>query len=595
MNEDDKFTIGLEESSHRQINTKKHDNNESFAKERTDPIDKTASNGNPSDKYSYKTVYSYFVKSKTDPTMSYEQYLKTKPEVYLLFGLKPFQPLPDNILESVTAFKNRCFSDIDRDLTSSNELIEKGEQIKKCLYEIENIFKYYDSEESNFEEALRQNQYEKLLVILREKEFDGAIELSEIESLLKVAKQLYLWDGKSTLVRQEVLNWIKEKALEDECRIESYTETFVRIVKNKPPLEKLKVPVCIEKLYMEFRVLKYTELEIYDQKLEIDEQELHEEMIAILDEKKLLRDNEEAYLNDFFNIEKARSGKDYTLKLQANYFQYLKTIATSTYYFSETQWVAFAKKQGLSSLNDVSAAFILGTEKASSIENISNLLENNKTKAIERIIDGDLETYLIHVGQRKMADEISHIKINYKDNNDSIFTNVINILRGINDTTEENSVEIDDRQSLLALINRNAPIKEMVQYLLKRKTREKLNQRILGESNDRNDLDKYLMNNNISFVCLCMNYLHEFPNESNSSGYTNIYEMYANYVLDILIKKNAYNLFYSGFKPLIQLDFVSQAFKDKLNQTSINMQKDFESFFETVNKKNKSKSLFSFR
>ena len=194
-----------------------------------------------------------------------------------------------------------------------------------------------------------------------------------------------------------------------------------------------------------------------------------------------------------------------------------------------------------------------------------------------------------------MADEISHIKINYKDNNDSIFTNVINILRGINDTTEEKSVEIDDRQSLLALINRNAPIKEMVQYLLKRKTREKLNQRILGESNDRNDLDKYLMNNNISFVCLCMNYLHEFPNESNSSGYTNIYEMYANYVLDILIKKNAYNLFYSGFKPLIQLDFVSQAFKDKLNQTSINMQKDFESFFETVNKKNKSKSLFSFR
>ena len=42
----------------------------------------------------------------------------------------------------------------------------------------------------------------------------------------------------------------------------------------------------------------------------------------------------------------------------------------------------------------MSVAFILGTQKASSIDNIATLLENNKTKAIERIIDGDLETYI---------------------------------------------------------------------------------------------------------------------------------------------------------------------------------------------------------
>ena len=89
--------------------------------------------------YSYKTVYEWFVKDKT-PTTTFEQHLRTKPEVYILFNLVPFHPLPDDILQKVEKFKNQCFADVDKNLTDNNEDIEKGEQIKFCLLEIENIF-----------------------------------------------------------------------------------------------------------------------------------------------------------------------------------------------------------------------------------------------------------------------------------------------------------------------------------------------------------------------------------------------------------------------------------------------------------------------
>lgn len=595
MRENEEFTVGFDDSPFTLNGTS------SVEDRQTTPVVKvkeetTVEEKNPETKntYTYKTVYEWFVKNK-DPTIEFDQYLRTKPEIYLLFNLVPFEPLPQDILKTVEAFQLKCFADIDKNLTSTNENIEKGEQIKKCLRSIAEIFTYYDNEELNFEASLKQNLFEKLYVSLKEKEDDGVISLSEINNLLKVAQQIYLWDGKSEEGRIEILNWIKDKSLHDSCRIESYSETFIRNVKRKPSLERLNVPSCIQKLYMEFRVLKYSELEIYNQPLEIDDQELYDEMLGILEHEKLLKDREGTYLTEFFYIEKARSGKDYSLKLQSDYYQYLKAVATYTYYFTEEQWTDFARRQRLSKLNDMSAAFILGTHKASSIDNIAILLENNKTKAIERIIDGDLETYLIHIGQRNLASSISQIKSTFKDDRNNMFQNVLNTLRGIKDNAKEDDIEVDDRQTLVALISRNAPIQDMVQYLLKRKTREKLNQRILSDSDDRNDLNEYLRKNNTSFVCLCMNYLHDFPEESNASGYKNIYEMYANYVLDILIEKNAFNLFYSGFSQLINLDYVSQSFKDKMNQANINMQKDFESFCDKINKKSKSKSLFSFR
>lgn len=542
---------------------------------------------------SYKTVYEWFVKDKT-PSIDFDQHLRSKPEVYILFGLVPFQTLPDDICLRSEAFERKCHAEVDKYMQGSNEAIRAGELIKACATQIKNIFNYYDF--NNFEVDLKKNLYDRLYVSLREKVLDGILEPAEIETILTVAKQIYLWDGKSEDIRQEILAWVKEKSSDDNFKIESYRETFIRNVRKKPTLEILDAPQCMEKLYMYYRVLKCTEQKIYSKQLEIDEKALHDEMQSVLTENKLLKDREQTYLNEFFNIEKARSGKDYSLKLPSDYYQFLKTIALRTYLFTEDLWTDFARRERLSKLNDVSVAFIMGTEKASSIENIANLLANNKTKAIGRIIDGDLETYLIHIDQRNMAKDIEQVKIRFKDDKESLFSNVLNILRGIKDDADVGTdlVEVDDRQTLLAIISRDAPVKEMVQYLLKRKTREKLNRRILGESKDRESLDEFLCHKNVSFVCLCMNYLRNFPDESNASGYKNIYEMYANYVLDILIEKNAFSLFYSGFKQLVNMEYVSQTFKDKLNETSIRMQGDFEQFCKTVNKKSKRKSILGF-
>lgn len=600
MINDDDFTVGFEDAvgfeliGETDVSNSQQEKNSEIKVSQEQTVEKR---GNPTEvkshKYTYETIYQWFIKGK-NPTTPFEQYLRTKPEVYLLFDLIPFQPLPSDIMQTVDAFVLRCFQEIDKNLTNNNEAIEIGEQIKKCLQEILLIYKYYYIDDCSFETSLKHNLFSKLYVSLKEKEFDGVLELSEIETLLKIAKQLYLWDGKSEVIRQEILAWIKENALNDGCKIESYGDTFVRKIRNKPSLERLNADHCIRMLYMEYRSLKCAELEIHNQPLNIDDKSLYIEMKNLLDKENLLKDREETYMRDFFNIEKARSRYDYSLKLPSDYYQYLKTVAISTYLFNEEEWDLFAKAHKLFKLADMSVAFILGTQKASSLETIATLLENNTSKAVERIIDGDLETYLIHIEQHNLAKEIAQSKTTYKNDKTNLLSSVVNILRGIKGTVVEDSFDVDDRQTLLAIIERDAPVQEMVQYLLKRKTREKLNQRILSDSNDRKDLNEYIKNKNLSFICLCLNYLRDFPNESNASGYTNIYEMYANYVLDTIIEKNAFNLFFSGYIHLINMDYISQSLKDKINNTNIKMQKDFEEFCNTVNKKNKKRSIFGF-
>ncbi len=596
MEKDDGFSLGFEDSLFElsgTVSEKKEEVKSISLKTDIEPGKETTTIKDAPNKYSYETIYEWFVKDKS-PSISFEEYLRTKPEVYLLFDLVPFQPLPHNIMQIVEEFRTKCHGEVDKNLQYDEDAPERGTQIKKCVDEISNVFKYYP--DNNFETELKRNLYEKLYVSLKEKEANGVIDLSEIGALLGSAQQLYLWDGEEEGAKKEVLGWIKEKAAEDGCRIESYWQSFIRLVKEKKNIEKLKVDICEEKLYWEYQSLKFQELQIYGMPIEIDHDELRSEMKSYLEEYKLLKDPEEVYLNEFFYNQKERSGKDFSLKMPPEYYQYLKTVARYKYLFTEEQWMDFARRQKISSISEISVAFILGTEKASTIDDIANLLENNKTKAVERIIDGDLETYLIHIEKKDFAKKIEQAKITFNNNRDALFENVLNILRGIKGVTREESVDNDDdRQTLLALIGRDASVQDMVKYLLKRKTKEKLNQRILCDSKDRHALNEYLNRKNISFVCLCMNYLRDFPNESNSSGYKNIYEMYANCVLDILIEKNAFNLFFPGFRQLINLDYVSQKFKDKLNETTVRMQVSFEQFCNDVNKKGRKKSLFGFK
>lgn len=596
MEKDDGFSVGFEDSIFELAGTTSKEKAEAVSlKTDIESTQEIKSKNDNKNIYSYETVYEWFVKDKS-LTVSFEQYLRTKPEVYLLFGLMPFEPLPSDMISRVEDFRAQCFADVDKNLQYDTEAIEKGEQIKDCLNEIYALF-YYDADNFAFETELKRNLYEKLYVSLKEKEANGIIDLSEIGALLGSAKQLYLWDGESKDAKKEILGWIRTKAAEDGCRIESYWQSFIRLVKEKKlPVEKLRVDRCEERLYWEYQSLKFQELQIYDMPIEINHEELRSEMKSYLEEYNLLKDPEEVYLNEFFYNERERSGKNFSVKLPLEYYQYLKTVALYKYLFTEEQWIDFAHRQKISSMSEISVAFILGSEKASSIDNIAKLLENNKTKAIERIIEGDLETYLIHIEKKDLAKKIELAKSSFKNNWDALFENVLNILRGIKTTPHEDSVESDnDRQTLLALIDRDASVQDMVKYLLKRKTKEKLNQRILNDSKDRQALNEYLSHKNVSFVCLCMNYLRDFPNESNASGYKNIYEMYANCVLDILIEKNAFNLFFSGFWQLINLDYVSQKFKDKLNETAVKMQASFEQFCNDVSKNGKKKSFFGFK
>lgn len=543
--------------------------------------------------YSFYRVYDLLIKDKS-PSISFEQYLKTKPEVYLLFDLVPFEPLPDNFLGEVEAFRDKCFFEVDKIWADNSENIEKASLVKECLLEIESIFKYWDSEDSTYEKDLENFLYNQLYVSFKEKTMDGILELSEIQNLLRIAIQIKLWDGKSGKRLLKILSWIKTKTIEDNCRMESYWDTFIRNVKNKSPFAKFNVEHCLENLYKEYRNYKLIELHVNNQPGKINDEELKNEMLSILKEKNLLVDNMVFYEENFFVKEKKRSKINFSLPLHNDYFYYLKGLAINTYQFSENQWEDFTSKHHILKMNDMSVAFIMGTQKASSIENIANLLENNSSKAIERIIDGDLETYLVHIEQFDLAKKVEQIKNDYKNDKLLLLKNVVNILRGIENSDEISVEDVDDRQTLMAIINRDAPVQEMVAYLLKRKTKEKLNQRILGESNDRTSLNEYLNHKNVSFVSLCLNYLRNYPEESNASGYKAIYEKYADYVLNVLIERNEYKLFFTGFIHILHLDLLSQSFIDKLNESNNNMKSDYEKYCSDIERKSRKKSFFGF-
>lgn len=557
-------------------------------------IENNNTKGN-SRKYSFEDIYELFVANnllilQQNKKEVFWQYLKTKPEFFLIYDLIPFKELPNDILKTIEnynssyniAIRNNCYD------------YEKAALINRCLQYINELFqlfmKSYNNEKRNYYKQFvnesKQYIYEKLFESLKKIEndnkFSGLIEIKDIKSLLNYTKELYLWDGNSQNDREEIIKKLEEEISKDGFKIASYKQSFCKEVVKLPYTSRLRNEIE-ESLLMKYHDYKTQELEFYNKSLpntNRDEyrDELRTEMIQILEEEKLLVDKKSTYENDYFNTQ-INLYFDYPLLLSEQYMT-LKFVACNIYKFKEEEWIKFAQEKKLRKLDDLPVTFILGEKKASTLSKIANLLEDNKTKAIERIIDGDLETFLNHIRENKLAKEIKEITNKFKDNKEELFKHVLIILRGINPVENENDNEtsINDRKSLLDLIQRDCKIEEMIEYLLNRKTREKLNERLLTESKDRAFLNEYLVKKNISFICLCMNYLLKFPEEHNAERYTHIYEMYARYVLEVIKEKNEFIFFLSGYIKILKITYLSKSFINELNEIEDKMQNEYKSF-----------------
>ena len=246
----------------------------------------------------------------------------------------------------------------------------------------------------------------------------------------------------------------------------------------------------------------------------------------------------------------------------------------------------------------------MGTAKASTISNIATLLEENPNMALSRIRAGDVETYLSHIGQLKMANMLSAKKEELKNDTDILVKTVVSLLRGVDYSNEADEEEtVNESDSLIPLIERKASAEEIVSYLLRRKQFEKLNNRILSkESIEHKELEQYLFNIGFTFTKICFNYLKEFLDESNAAVYKNMYETYARYILNLLVTQNDSKTFVYVFKPLLDISktagLLSDSFINDFNEVEKSMLDalaDEENAF-IDNKKNKSKkSIFGFK
>lgn len=501
----------------------------------------------------------------------YEEYFKSNVDIFTVVGKKPYEVLSNlelnSFIETCVKWEGQASAKWGKQIQNERKI----DEFHKALNALQRIFSSPEKTESysvQIKDALRlqlNGSYE-------EKIKDNLLEISEIQELIDSAFTIRLITNESE--KTEIISWIKDKCKKDNCRIESYVDTFIRLVKNKSAFERFDTDECKQNLFKEYKKLRILDLQVNNLTEEVLDKELYEEMYNLLIKNKLLVDNLQYYYEKFFRKEIETEKYNFSLQLNNEYYYYLKGTAVHNYQFSEMQWDNFVHDKQIKKEDDASIAFIMGTEKASTISDIADLIISNPNIALSRILAGDLETYLEHIKQRELAKKISEIKNELKNEQNILVESVANLLKGVDGSASE-TLEGVDRQNIFDLISNNATPEKLVSYMLKRKTKEKLSQRIIYDSKEHTALSDYLISKGYSFTKICMNYLHQFPQESNASEYTNIYELYACYVLNQLKNEKDSLTFNFVFKPILsevdKTKYLSKEFQELFNSTEEEM------------------------
>ena len=209
--------------------------------------------------------------------------------------------------------------------------------------------------------------------------------------------------------------------------------------------------------------------------------------------------------------------------------------------------------------------------------------------------------------QLELAKKLISIKEELKTSGEILVQSVVNLLKGIDSSETENEDDEEKIQrTISALIEKDAGIKAIVSSLLSKKQYEKLNKKFLSPtSSEHTEVENYLLSKGFSFIKLCMNYLHEFPEENNALAYKNMYENYATYILSKLLENadsNGTITFVCVFKPILEKsrnkNLLSQDFMNKFSEIEKEMIKKLgeeENIFSKQEEAKPKKSFFGFR
>ena len=550
-------------------------------------------------------VYDILHIKDRDLKLSWEDFFKQDAGIFILLNKTNFQ-LPtktdiDTFSTDIEKWIHVAHKEwIDVENQHKTELLTEALQaVLKIYTKILNSSEYAQY----YIKEIRTNLKKRIDTVLDQKIKDGILEISEIQEIYEIAVSINLVSD-SVNGKKAILNWINKNQEKKNFIIESFSETFIRNVKeNKTPFERLNTDICKKNLFDEYKNLALLNHQLTGDSLKTDK-ELFEEMYELLVNKNLFIDNVQFYKENFFEKEKQNFQGNFALPHNDEDFYYYKGTAKNLYYFTEEQWNEFIRVENLRKEDDASIAFIMGTAKAVTLSSLATLLEENPNMALSRIRAGDVETYLSHIGQLQMANMLTVKKEELKNDTDLLVQTVVALLRGADFSDEpEEEEEVKETDSLIPLIERKATPQEIVSYLLRRKQFEKLNKKILSnETTEHKELENYLFEIGFTFNKICLNYLNEFLNESNAAVYKNMYETYARYILNLIVSQNDAKTFILVLKPLFTVSkkegIISDSFMNEFAEQEKSMliilADEEKSFIDNKNKKSK-KSIFGFK
>lgn len=531
--------------------------------------------------------------------VEFEEYFKDNPEIFKVADTSYFKTLSEN---EYKAFEKKCDKLVG--IAHKNwidiENQRKLEDLEKALNTLKSIFRQPAKTEVYIEE-IKRTLKAHLNAALRQKLKDGILEVSEIQELMEIAVSIRLIPD-SEAGRISILNSIKSANERNIFKIESFEETFVRIVSEKNKIERMNTDTVRSNLFKEFKSLSDINNYVLANKTTKTDEELFEDMCQLLTDNNLLISNIELFMLDFLEVEIERKGEFYfRVPLNNDYYYYLKGTAVNKYELTEDQWRQITMIRNIRNESDFTVAFIMGYKKESSVVGISKLLQENPETSFSRILAGDLETYFTHIGRKNIANKISKLKEAYKSNQDELVTGVVNLLNTeIGDTSNEPiSSDNKEKVSLDSLVKKESGIKELVLFVVKHKEDEKLYSELSSESVSVERIQALLTakQKKYSYTKFLLNVLYELLLENDISQYKYAFIKIATKIQELLKDKEDFATFMKVYVPIVNAavknNIISSSDEiDGFLEIEKLMNQIFDSEYETQNNKTKKKSKF---
>lgn len=459
------------------------------------------------------------IESKPD-NVDFKEYFKSNPEIFKIAGTDYYKSLST---EQYEAFEKKCtrLSEAANKKWRSSATNAKIAKLDEALGALKSIFRNVGATEA-YSKEIKRNLTVQLNSFLLQKIKDNILDVSEIFEALDFAISIHLISD-TEAERTGLLEAIKAAVEKHDVKIESFEETFTRLVKEKPKIERIDTTTIKNNLFAEYKSLAKIDSHVSGRTLQRDE-DLRENMCRLLSDNGLLVPNDELFMREFLEPEIQKKGEFYfSVPINNDYFYYLKGTAVNKYELTEDQWRQITMIRNIRNESDFTVAFIMGYQKESSVSGITRLLEKNPAIAADRILAGDLETYFTHIGRYNISSEILQLKNAYSANKDELVTGVVTLLKGeMGDTIFVSEQEVPVKKVTLGnLIEKEAEMKELVSFIVKNKSDESLIEEIVRNDKTQERLQRLFAGKakKYSYLKFLMNILNELLSEPDITQY----------------------------------------------------------------------------